>query len=176
MSPSPTPDSLRRTCIGCCRELRIDEFPFRVEAKLSRRGKCRQCLAGYMRTYRAGRRAVSVDRLASAIATADRLAKIEAAFAAAMRRFGGIDAFARLWREQFDTTAARAPGSRQAVNLLLALARLGEVASDNRPKEDFGMVSDEDLEREIEARLVRMIAAHPELAIWRPESVDSERA
>jgi len=161
-----------RLCLGCHRDLPLDRFPPRRVGAAVRRGKCRQCLASYMRSYRAARRRKALGRVTAALARAERPSQAETLVADAFRRFGGASAFITELVGQYTAARHKNPGGRQAMNVLLALARLMELAEASRPKRDLGLLSDEDLQRQQEEAVLRMIAARPELALWAARKLD----
>lgn len=154
-----------RTCIGCGRDLPLDQFPIRVVGHPARRSKCRPCLAKYMRTYRAGKRSRSLRQVTSALAQAETHAKAETLLAQGYRHFGGVHGFAREWFAQYDAARSQAPGSRLVLNTLIAIARLGEVAEASLPKRDVSQFSDEELEQDLQDHTLQYLLAHPEIVL-----------
>lgn len=119
-----------------------------------------------MRTYRACRRARTWKELTSALVTAENRSKMEAAFAAAIRRCGGVRGFVQEWWQQYEAAKDQAPGSLRTIRMLSAVIRLMEVAELSRPKADVSLLSDDDLDREIQEHVIRFVDDHPEIAIW----------
>jgi len=67
------------------------------------------------------------------------------------RRFGGVQKFAELWHAQLWGLCAQKPGSRAALNGLMALIKLIQHCSEARPKRNLDDFTDEEIESEIQA-------------------------
>lgn len=155
-----TPDT--KHCIACTRELPIDEFPYRVIGQPARRGRCRKCFADYMAHYRLGQRLKRLDRVASALARESSPGAVEQFLAAAIHQFGSLDAFVREWKARYDAVCQRSPASRRMGNMLGAMGRIAE-AFEAQPPRDQVLATAEELDQEIERRLLENIAENPKL-------------
>jgi len=140
-----------KTCYACGLQWPIEQFRRRSRGSDARVGRCRGCDAGYMRQYRAERRAKMLGQFAVQLGQQRPPHRARALASAMTLRFGGVEAFARAWKQQLDAAAAAGPGSKFILDSLRAITRLIEVCSRQEP--DYSQWSDEDLETELRALL-----------------------
>jgi len=144
-----TPDT--KTCYECGLECPIDQFRLRRRGSDARTGRCKRCDAVYMQAYRRRRRDEMLGQFAVQLRQQRSPHRATALAGAMTLRFGGVDGFARAWKDQLDAAAAAGPGSKFVLDSLRAITRLIEVCSRQEP--DYSEWSDEDLETELRALL-----------------------
>ena len=101
-----------KTCYQCGRQLPADRFGRRGRKTEVRKGRCRECDAAYMRAYRRRRRAQQLGNFVLQLRREPNAARAAALASAMTFRFGGVDALAEAWKDEFDAAAAARPGSR----------------------------------------------------------------
>lgn len=141
-------------CIRCAQPFPLESFPFRNRERGTRIGRCRGCRNLYMTGYRLRQRAKRLGKTFADLRRSRDLDGVAVLANVAFRKFGGLNRFIEDWKRQF---VSAKPGSRIAGNMLDAMVRLAEAVEANRPpKRDLSLVSDEDLERDLEERLARL--------------------
>jgi hypothetical protein len=164
MSPIEHPPT--KLCIACTRDLPLDQFPQRVQGQPSRRGRCRRCLADYMAHYRCRQRVKRLDRVASALARETNSSSIEQFLSAVMHQFGGPDAFALEWKTRYDAVCQKNPSGRRVGNMLAAIGRIAEAyQAERQSPRDQVLATAEELDREVEDRLLEIIREHPQMVM-----------
>jgi hypothetical protein len=155
-SPATPPAAVStKLCRLCCRDLPLEEFRKRYgkgENGQRKRHECRQCWNEYVRERKRRDRPKKLASFVRQSAANDvSVAKLARLATVMIRRFGGLEAFAATWIQEFDAARERLPGSMLVMHTHQAIANMMLAVASHQPAPpSFEHLSDEELHRELE--------------------------
>jgi hypothetical protein len=161
------PPAETRLCCDCLEVKPSTEFRRRLRTGQARLGQCRACHNLAERLRRAQRRRAWRDQRVAAFVTQLKNARsdnhVRLLCNLMLYRFGGLQGFVNAWLQQLGRVQRDQPGSKKSLDFFQAVVRMIEFSDSTRP--NVTGLTDEDLQRELEAETRRLIDAHPELAV-----------
>ena len=140
------PASELRLCEHCHRRFPMTEFRFRSQGR-GRERRCRMCRNAYEADLRKRNRMTDRDRAVAkfvlGVNRARSQQKVVALVDEILRRFGGVERFAAVWRAQLDRVRQSQPMGKKSLDFFRAVTRMAEVSEEYPP--DAQELSDGDL-------------------------------
>ena len=104
-----------------------------------------------------------VSQFTLAVNRAPRGSRIVALVDDMIRRFGGLENFARAWADQIDRARENRPGSKRILDAHRCIVRLMELCTDSQP--DPTVLTDADLAQHMLVNVEHLVVEQPELVL-----------
>lgn len=170
-------EATTQLCSHCAASKPVSEFRRRHRSGTARLRQCRTCHNLAERCRRRGRKEKDdgdlLRRYMTELKNANSLEVVKTIVSEMVSHFGGVKGYMQFWKRWFDPQAKRRYGAKGVTDSILAIIRMMEFCDPNhRPKGRsndevplVSLLSDEDLDREVNLKVAEVIKQNPKLAV-----------
>jgi len=156
----------QRLCVICREVLHVDNFSKGGDG--SRSEVCRRCKPEYEGLRREEKRKKVLEEVIRKLGATKQIEVPHTSelAAAISKEIGGPEKFAELFAKNMNSACTANPGSKTALEYMKTFKDLIVKATDQRETApDVPLLSDEQLEEELQGRLMQLLSENPELAV-----------